>query len=244
MTATNILSTDNRNVRYKAKVDAVSPPTSRENFEDEEECFLGVSLENEMFMGPKMDSIVEWVSRRFARCTVLIGDSIHRLTLQAVQNYEPQTALTRAYALGEAFMESALPVLNRFAGNTDFTYVTCGEVAQSPQYGAFLEELTHKFDTDPLFRSSITQFARNYHKRRLDPSVEGFDSKISMSCRYFLEEFAVFCCLRERGLSVMVYPGQFSTLTEITAGDHPDAPRQLRDLVVVSLHLKKKRKMQ
>ncbi|GGP55453.1 hypothetical protein GCM10010278_35400 [Streptomyces melanogenes] len=45
------------------------------------------------------------------------------------------------------------------------------------------------------------------------------------------------CCLTRRGLPVMVYPGQFSTLAEIAAGRHPQAPDELRDLTFVSLRL-------
>lgn len=59
-----------------------------------------------------------------------------------------------------------------------------------------------------------------------------------MSSDYFLEEFAVFCCLRDSGLPVMIYPGSFGTLSEIAAGEHEGAPKQLRDLIVVSLQLR------
>nr|VFK08480.1 MAG: hypothetical protein BECKLPF1236A_GA0070988_1001725 [Candidatus Kentron sp. LPFa]VFK24714.1 MAG: hypothetical protein BECKLPF1236C_GA0070990_1001526 [Candidatus Kentron sp. LPFa] len=55
---------------------------------------------------------------------------------------------------------------------------------------------------------------------------------------YFLEEFAVFACLQQQGLPVFVYPGSFSTLSEIAGGLHPGAPRELQDLIVVSLRLK------
>jgi hypothetical protein len=59
-----------------------------------------------------------------------------------------------------------------------------------------------------------------------------------VSSEYFLEEFAIFACLKRQGLPVMVYPGSFSTLSEIARGEHPGAPEELRDLIVVSLHLK------
>jgi hypothetical protein len=59
-----------------------------------------------------------------------------------------------------------------------------------------------------------------------------------MSSRYFLEEFAIFACLQQQGIPVMVYPGSFSTLSEIARGEHPGAPKELQSLVVVSLHLK------
>nr|VFJ98220.1 MAG: hypothetical protein BECKLFY1418B_GA0070995_11162 [Candidatus Kentron sp. LFY] len=55
---------------------------------------------------------------------------------------------------------------------------------------------------------------------------------------YFPEELAVFACLKQQGLPVMVYPGSLGALAEIPEGLHPVAPRELRDLIVVSLRLK------
>ncbi|MFC0843953.1 hypothetical protein ACFH04_09540 [Streptomyces noboritoensis] len=81
-------------------------------------------------------------------------------------------------------------------------------------------------------------FGRAYHAKH-SPTVSAAERqrRIDASSAYFLEEFAVFCCLTRRGLPVMVYPGQFSTLAEIAAGRHPQAPGELRDLTFVSLRL-------
>nr|VFK65761.1 MAG: hypothetical protein BECKUNK1418G_GA0071005_106921 [Candidatus Kentron sp. UNK]VFK71559.1 MAG: hypothetical protein BECKUNK1418H_GA0071006_107121 [Candidatus Kentron sp. UNK] len=57
---------------------------------------------------------------------------------------------------------------------------------------------------------------------------------------YFLEEFAVFACLQQQGLPVVIYPGSLGTLAEIAAGAHPGALRELRDFIVVSLRLKRR----
>jgi tRNA-dependent cyclodipeptide synthase len=69
--------------RYRTKIDFVSPQNRRDTFELEYECFLGVSLENRNFEPARFHSLLEWVSRRFSKCKILIGDSIHRLTLES-----------------------------------------------------------------------------------------------------------------------------------------------------------------
>nr|VFK00598.1 MAG: hypothetical protein BECKLFY1418A_GA0070994_11204 [Candidatus Kentron sp. LFY] len=85
-------------------------------------------------------------------------------------------------------------------------------------------------------RAGNKRIRHAYYRGRsahLDP-----EQSIRRSVDYFLEEFAVFACLNQQGLPVMVYPGSFSTLSEITSGMHPGAPREIRDLIVVSLRLK------
>lgn len=230
---------DVRAHRYKAKIDAVSPRSSRGSFEDEPECFLGVSLQNAMFSRPKLEAMLEWVSRRFDRCTVLVGDSIHRLTLQSVQGLNDDEAWCQALGLGEQFVEDACDLVEGFADRTKFEFLSCREVQEWPEYVTHHTALRRLHTRDLHFRHSVESFGRRYHERRDgDAHSVDLDRRVAMSCTYFLEEFAIFSCLRQRGISVMVYPGSFSTLTEISAGEHPRAPVPLHDLVVVSLHLK------
>ncbi|MGD1912018.1 MAG: hypothetical protein ACFB2X_14530 [Rivularia sp. (in: cyanobacteria)] len=67
-----------------------------------------------------------------------------------------------------------------------------------------------------------------------------WEYQIDKSNQYFLEEFAIFACLVKRNIPVMIYPGSFSTLTEITDGKHPNVLQELKELTVVSLQLKKR----
>jgi tRNA-dependent cyclodipeptide synthase len=228
-----------RRTRYKAEIASVSPDSSRNTFEQYETCFLGVSLENSNFTTPKLASMAKWISRRFERCTVLIGDSIHRLTLESTQGLPPDRARERALELGRRFMETEEKVFDEYRGSTEFTVLNCGEVQAGERYAEFHSKLRAFFDEDEAFRSSVESFGHAYHRKRADGiSAAEWEKRIRMSSEYFLEEFAVFACLKEQGLPVMVYPGSFSTLSEIAKYEHPGAPEELRDLVVVSLHLK------
>ncbi|MGW2328480.1 tRNA-dependent cyclodipeptide synthase [Streptomyces sp. NPDC001700] len=228
-----------RRTRYKAEIASVSPATSRTTFEQYDTCFLGVSLENSNFTTAKLTSMVKWISRRFTRCTVLIGDSIHRLTLESTRGIPPEEARGRALELGNQFAENERKVFDEYRDSTDFTYLNCSDVQKSRQFSEFHGELTTFFAKDEVFRSSVESFGRAYHRKHsCGASATEWENRIRMSSEYFLEEFAIFACLKQQGIPVMVYPGSFSTLSEIARGEHPGAPEELRDLVVVSLHLK------
>lgn len=228
-----------RRTRYKTEIAFVSPKSSRHTFEKNESCFLGVSLENGNFTTAKIDSMAKWISRRFSRCTVLIGDSIHRLTLESMFGLEPDEARRRAVDLGRQFLDRERSVFDAYRESTDFSFVTCGDVQNQAECGEMQDRLEKLFADDDAFRDSVDSFARSYHaKRSADVDEPERERRIRMSCAYFLEEFAIFACLQRRGLPVMVYPGSFSTLNEIARGEHESAPQELCDLTVVSLHLK------
>ncbi len=228
-----------RRTRYKAEIASVSPVTSRTTFEQYDTCFLGVSLENSNFTTAKLTGMVKWISRRFARCTVLIGDSIHRLTLESTCGMAPEDALDHALELGRQFAETERRVFDEWGASTDFTFLNCSDVQHRREFAEFHDELRTFFAKDEVFRSSVESFGRAYHRKRSHGISEAeWENRIRMSSEYFLEEFSVFACLKRQGLPVMVYPGSFSTLSEIARGEHPGAPEELRDLIVVSLHLK------
>lgn len=223
---------------YKAKVDRVSPPSRRTTFERYDSCFLGVSLENDSFTTAKLGGIVQWIARRFSRCTVLVGDSIHRISLATTRGMSPDVALAEALRLGDEFVETQRPVFDAWSSETTFTTLRCSEVATWPDYAEFRRRLDDLFETDPCFRASVEAFGLGYHAKRWSGPDDELRRRVRASCTYFLEEFAVFASLRRRGLAVMVYPGSFSTLAEIANGSHPGAPAELRDLTVVSLNLR------
>ncbi|MEU9121097.1 tRNA-dependent cyclodipeptide synthase [Streptomyces sp. NPDC048506] len=225
--------------RYKAAISFVSPAASQHTFEAHGDCFLGISLENSNFRQDKVRSMADWISQRFPRCTVLVGDSIHRITLESTRGLHPSEALSEALRLGREFIRDHAPAFEELRERTDFTFVKCSEVQSWDAYQGYHRVLRDYFDEDAAFRASVESFGRRYHSKHSDgASPEDLERRIRRSSDYFLEEYAVFCCLKERGLPVMLYPGSFDTLYEIAAGQHGGAPKELRDLIVVSLQLR------
>lgn len=227
-----------RRTRYRAAIQSVSPAAHRSTFEDQEACFLGVSLDNSTFTPAKFDSMLRWISPRFSRCTVLIGDGIHRLTLASTRGMDPGRALEHALDLGRQFVRAQQPVLETYRAATDFSIVTCSEVQETEEYAEHHRRLRALFTQDAAFRTSVEASGRAFHAKH-SPAVGAAErrQRVDASSSYFLEESAVFCCLTRRGLPVMVHPGRLGTLADIAAGHHPRAPGELRDLTLVALRI-------
>ena len=227
--------------QYRAKIDSVAPLAARNSFEQLDSCFLGVSLENSNFQPAKLEAMVEWISRRFSHCLVLVGDSIHRINIELTRSLDPESALLEALEIGRAFVREQEHIFNAFGEQTKFTFETCSQIQTWEDYAHFYQCLQIFFESNAKFRSSVEEFSRNYQIRK-SPNLSDalLEQRIRRSCDYFLEEFAIFACLQKRGFSVMLYPGAFSTLTEIVNGDYPDIFEEIKQLRIVSLHFKKR----
>lgn len=226
---------------YRAKTNSVSPQSARTSFEQLDSCFLGISLENANFAPEKLKAIVEWISRRFSHCLVLVGDSIHRITLETTRELKPHNALTEALELGKSFIQDTKYIFEIYGAKTKFSFETCSQIQTSNDYKYFFQLLTNFFQNNRKFQTSVREFARSFHVRKSkNLNNDLLNYRISRSCDYFLEEFAIFTYLQQQGFPVMVYPGTFSTLAEILNGKHPDIFEEIKQLTVVSLHFKKR----
>ena len=230
-----------RKKKYRARVLYVAPTAARDTFKDEPSCFLGISLENPQFSPAKVESMLEWISRRFDSCTLLVGDSMHRLTLEATRGLSREEATGVAARLGDDFIQSHVATVEKFAPKCRFEFLRCSEVVETASFAMYSQRIRHYFDSHSSFRESVASFGRNYHRKVWDKlSEEERQKRIENSCNYFLEEFAIFCVLREYGTRVFAYPGSFSTLIEVSNGEHEGIEPMLRELIIVSLSLRKR----
>ncbi|MDJ1168496.1 tRNA-dependent cyclodipeptide synthase [Roseofilum sp. BLCC_M154] len=174
---------------YRAKVNGVFPHTARMSFEQLDSCFLGVSLENKNFTPEKLKAMIEWISRRFRYCAVLVGDSIHRITLETTKSLEPEIALIEALAMGNCFIQDNKHLFSVFQEQTQFTFETCSHIQDSEIYIQFYKRLKDYFENHAGFRSSIEGFSRQYYSRKRNDRDEVLIRyNIERSCEYFIAE--------------------------------------------------------
>src|SRR5262245_50540019 len=88
-------------------------------------CYLPISLESELFEGPMLNAMVDWIAGNFRKCAVLVSDSVHRLSLQITRNLSPEEAKEEAARLSDAFITKNRSLFNdkmseRFAFLTGF----------------------------------------------------------------------------------------------------------------------------
>jgi tRNA-dependent cyclodipeptide synthase len=227
--------------KYRAKINSVSPKSNRYTFANENTaCFFGVSLENSNFIRPKLMASLEWVVKHFKKCTILIGDSIHRITLETVNKFDKTKSLNTALTLGREFLQREKAIFKKYSKNCEFDFLLCSEIQAHKEYDIFHKNIKNIFESNKDFRDSVKLFGEKYHiKRRNFLTINEWNYYIQRSCDYFLEEFSIFATI-QKNLPVMIYPGSFSTLTEISEGKYQEAPNELKNLIIVSLQLKQR----
>lgn len=204
---------------YRTKISRCVPIDARDILLKSDACFLGVSLENKNFSYQKIRSMLNWIDGKCARAAILIGDGIHRKTLQITMGLEEEEARERALELGGDYSRRINEILQSRYFKCDFQIVLCSQIQKSISYSRYLKVVRDEFDADRDFRESVHSFSALYiEKKGLRADFKNsMESIQNLSVDYFLEEFAIFACLVECGYPVMLYPGSFSSLESIVA---------------------------
>lgn len=205
--------------------------------ESNEDCILGVSLESADFHTPKLATIVEWIARHHRHCQVMIGDGLHRITLQMDQHLPEDEALEYSKWLARDFAFTQRAVFKRWESECEFRFVYCSEIQERPEYLGFLRQLSDLYRADADFRRSFGGFSQEFLQRKPQRRSNASEHA-AMSCQYLLEELAVLSCLSQDRPWTFVYPGSLTILAEIAEGLHPGIPAGLARMDYVELKLK------
>ncbi|MBU2898094.1 tRNA-dependent cyclodipeptide synthase [Vibrio hepatarius] len=226
--------------RYRTEVSRVYPSDKRSSFHELESCFLGISLSNHHFTPLKLEAVLKWISKRFDSCTLLVGDSIHRLNLiHLSSSLTEQACLDQALDMGRQYIEQAQVIIDRLNLPTTFQFIRCSEIQTTDLYMSYYQSLQALYSEELSFKNSVISSAIQFQKIAPVAITKIEDTpQVQNSIQYFLEEFAIFACLFDQKLPVMLYPGAFTILDEVVDGQHPQAPSALRDLIIVSLRFK------
>ncbi|MBD2678593.1 MULTISPECIES: tRNA-dependent cyclodipeptide synthase [Nostoc] len=227
--------------KYRVEIAAVIPQFARHKLDIYEHCFLGISLESENFSIARLIGMTDWISKHFKKCTVLIGDSIHRITLQINQGLNEKQSLNKGLFLGREYVYNANYVFGNYNVSCLFNVIFCSEIQKSEDYFKYYEQLQNILRQNDNFANSVKFSVKEFVLRHFEKNTENFDSYIELSSRYLLEELAIFACLVKDDLSIMIYPGSLlKILEEIAEGHYSDVPDSLKKIVHVSLHLKRR----
>lgn len=225
--------------RYHAEIHSVNPFIEKHYLRQYKNCILGISLENKSFITAKLVGMVDWACQHFENCTVVIGDSIHRYTLE-IKGLNEDYAYHKALRLGREILDINHSVFESYAEHCNIKIVLCSQIQQSPHYHHYYSQLENLYLTNPHFSISLQTFADTFVERRADLDENYYSESIKKSCIYLLEELAVFACLSDQGGQVFIYPGALNILIEIAEGLYPDAPDALKKLVYIALKIKRR----
>jgi tRNA-dependent cyclodipeptide synthase len=224
--------------RYRAEIYSIVPFNKKNNLAKYDSCILGVSLENKSFITAKLVGMIEWISRNFKNCVVLIGDSIHRHTLE-IRGVDEKYAYDKALSLGRETIDANNSVFQSYAERCNLDIVLCSQVQSTFDYYKHYANLLYLYEHNEKFANCLRSFAKTFVERRAELGEEYYRRSIEKSCIYIVEELAVFTCLSEQGHKVFVYPGALNVLIDIANGLYPGTPIPLQELTSVELKIKR-----
>jgi tRNA-dependent cyclodipeptide synthase len=228
--------------QYYAKMESISPLSAARELGKQKRCFLGVSLENPNFDREELlDATLLWIEDHFSECTVVIGDTIHRLTRQIreASTSEPD-GLKEALALGREFVSDKQHLFLSHA-KCSFPILFMSDPKHQAQHRHYIDNLQRFVALNQAYHSEVSSFADMFVRRQL--SVESRDSLpqrcLDLAFKYLVEEAAFCGWFADQGCHVLVYPGPIEPFKSVSDGKYPDAPEGLRKLNFVSLKLKR-----
>jgi len=178
--------------------------------------------------------MVDWINKNFDQCQVIIGDSIHRNTLQINHDISEEEALKRSMNMAQGITEEYLDLFMNKGNRCSFEYIFCSEVQQCEKYKEYYNALCVLVHSDSDFAAAIYNFSKYFTNRR-GKNNENF---LRLSSAYLLEELAISTCLAERGWNIFVYPANLGIFQDIANGRYLDVPAPLKSLINIQLDVR------
>lgn len=229
--------------KYKVTVSQVSPEHMHSSLFEYQRCVFGISLSgNKNFDGARLEACIRWISKHFKSCLVMVGDSVHRHTIEITSGLQGDLARFEALRIGREFVDRHRTLFEYYSGSCAFEFLMTSKAEKHPDFELYLDELQRLYRENKPFETTVRSFVQEYLGRGDkvgEDRADEFSCLEHLSVSYLLEESAIFACLVKDGWSVMVYPGSIKALEEMVDGKHPEVPAPLRQMIQVRLSLRK-----
>lgn len=228
--------------RYEAALGHVLPFGADEQVEAARAALFGVALGDPDVEGARLEASVEWLSARFARCAVAIGDTLYRLTLAALHGVDEEGARDRALAAGRTFTETYAPLFRQYSDRCAFEVVPLSSLAAHPDYARHHAELTARAASNAGMRDAIGAIAPRWIgtlDELGDRTLPSAETAWKLAEKYLVEEAAALAVLGAQGWPVLIQPGSIDRLANMVEGG-AEAGAPLGDMALGSLKLAKR----
>ncbi|MDW6004853.1 tRNA-dependent cyclodipeptide synthase [Vibrio mangrovi] len=229
--------------KYKGEIQRVSPKSKKEYLKEKPKCFIGISLNNPNFLDSKFTGLIDFVANRHNECTFLLGDYIHRLTLQIRDGLSEEDALKIALAMGDKYIQQNEYILNEYINNLHVNFIRGSEIHDNEKFKIYFQKIKSEYDSDVEFRTAVNKFSRIFISRSSDEEAIS-DMDVFLSSLYVLEELAETCYMISLGHNVLLYPGSLAIFENIADGLFPNLPDEFKQLVNVSIRLKSRKQLE
>lgn len=228
--------------RYEAALGHVLPLGEEDRVDSARAALFGVALGDPDVEGARLEACIEWLSARYTRVAVAIGDTLYRLTLAALHGVDEEDARERALAAGRTFIETYAPLFRQYSNQCAFEIVPLSSLADHADYRRHHAELTALAETDTGLRDAIEAIAPRWlgTLEELDErSLPDAGTAWKLAEKYLVEEGAALAVLASQGWQVLIQPGSIDRLASMVAGG-VDGGAPLATVALGSLKLAKR----
>jgi tRNA-dependent cyclodipeptide synthase len=229
-------------MRYKTKINSLAPDMLKDLIY-QENCYLGISINNPFFLGDYLGLLLQWIAKRFPTCKIIVGDHLHRINEYILNGVDDEAlAIAEGKKRGKIIADRIEALLDEFP-RKKFELEFWETYYNNPECQDQKRKLRESFETNKYFSRSVQESASDFIERQVSRGCHihlDKASAVEKSVEYLLEEMAVFSYLIEKGYRVQVYPGtQLSILKEFANGEFTELGSNLNKGIFIDLTVKK-----
>ena len=226
---------------YKMKISRVTPRGGTDAMYNQN-VISGISIDNDVFWGQRLLSVIDWISKRFPNCLIVIGDDLHRYNEMIFSGLQEKEALIEGRKLGDKMLKRVESIVEAKKMN-NIKVTRWDGLSQLEEAKYTTNKIKSIFKTDESFRNEILISCESFLKRKSSriPLKTTLEKATHLSAQYILEELAVFEYLITQGYTVQVYPGSnLPILKSIALGRYAEHQFELEKTILVDLKSTKK----
>jgi tRNA-dependent cyclodipeptide synthase len=213
----------------RASIAKVLPDTV--NLQQHRRAVLAISLNNDNYTSEKLAAMIAMANSRFDECTLLVGDSVYRLTLCLRECIPEDEARERSSLMGKRYVKENASLIAQQCG---ISFLLSSDLWVEPGVCAVYAGLLDIYKDNAVFRASVQAFAESYCRRIGVTPGTG----LCRAQQYLLEELALFSHLVTQGRGLVLYAGNIQTVADIAAGACGDMRNLFAGLAFGSIRFK------
>ncbi|WP_335973252.1 tRNA-dependent cyclodipeptide synthase [Gaetbulibacter jejuensis] len=222
-------------MRYKIKYSSITPNIPKELIYNEN-CYVGISINNDFFWGKHTDIFFEWIEKRFNHCKIVIGDYIHRHNEIIFNDSDYDEAVRRSLYFGKQIKEllSKIEILQ----SPKFKILHWNEIYKKNEMIQFTNKINNAYLNSSDFKYLVDSSAKEFISRQVKANrlpLTSYDDCVQHSVNYIKEELSVFCYLIKNDFKVQVYPGSQLPILKHFASNKVDLELELKDGIYIDL---------
>lgn len=157
--------------------------------------WIGISLGNKYFTQDHIKAYVEWALQYTKeRVLVVIGDSLHAVNLEVLDNKTPAAAMRKVLNMGDIKYAEAQDIFSELPTDQQdkISVVRWRDILDAYDYQGKLSVVKAEYQNNSEFREYIRDITRNGRQDRTDKLSRLNEGELDRLCDYVLNEIPHF----------------------------------------------------